>query len=70
MKNDTSKQQIPLAIQNHLIAAMSEHAKERLLSLMEPVVLDRDEILYEPGARLSYVYFPIDAIVALTLVGS
>ena len=68
MKKDISAQQIPIAEQNQLFAAMSEQAKERLRPLLEPVTLKRDAVLYAPETSMEYVYFPIDAIVAITFV--
>lgn len=51
--------------QNHLLAALSETAKERLFSHMEWVVLLQGEILYESGELISHVYFPVDSIISL-----
>lgn len=68
MKKTSAKQQIPLQDQNYLFAALPEATKERLRISAEPVLLQRDDILIEFGAPVEYVYFPIDAIVALIFV--
>jgi CRP-like cAMP-binding protein len=56
------------APQNHLIAALPESERARLLSHMELVSLPLGKALYESGDRLSHVYFPATAIVSLLFV--
>lgn len=68
MKKSPAKQQLPLHDQNYLFAALPETTKERLRVLAEPVSLKRDDVLIEYNTPLEYVYFPIDAIVALLFV--
>lgn len=66
MKKSPAKQQLPIHDQNYLFASLPEKTKERLRVFAEPVSLNRDDILIECNTPLEYVYFPIDAIVALT----
>ena len=50
---------------NHLLAALTRAARERLLAGVEPVELVYGQILYEPGALMRHVYFPLDCLVSL-----
>lgn len=52
---------------NRLLAVMPPDALGRLLPDMEKVRLIAGELLYESGAELKHVYFPVDAIVAFLL---
>ena len=54
--------------QNRLLAAIPDSEWTRWLPHLEPVTLPLGKVLYEPGARLSYVYFPTTAIVSLLYV--
>src|SRR5690348_9829614 len=51
--------------QNHLLYALPEAEWDRLRAYLEPVNLPLGHVLYEPGMRLSYVYFPTTAIISL-----
>jgi CRP-like cAMP-binding protein len=53
---------------NHLLGALPAADFERLTRYFEPVALKLGEVLYEPGARMRYVYFPTTAIVSLLYV--
>jgi CRP-like cAMP-binding protein len=57
-----------IAQHNHLLAALPEEDFERLQPHMKPVFLSLGEALYESGATLRRVYFPIDSIVSLLYV--
>ena len=58
---------VPLA--NSLLAALPRKECRRLIDNMEQVRLTYSEVLYEPGERIKYVYFPTDSLVSLlTLV--
>ena len=54
--------------QNHLLAALPAGDFARLQADLEPVPLPLGSVLYESGARMSYVYFPTDSIVSLLYV--
>jgi CRP-like cAMP-binding protein len=54
--------------QNHLLAALPASDFERLSANLEHVALKLGEVLYEPGAKMRYVYFPTTAIVSLLYV--
>jgi CRP-like cAMP-binding protein len=57
------------AIQNNLLAALPRAAYRRLLPGLSPVELVFGEVLYEPGERITHVYFPTRSLVSLlTLV--
>jgi CRP-like cAMP-binding protein len=50
---------------NKLLAALPECELERLQRSLQPVFLRQGQVLYEPGAKLHYAYFPATAIVSL-----
>ena len=56
------------ALQNHLLDALPAADYERLRPHFEIVALRLGDVLYEPGARMRYVYFPTTAIVSLLYV--
>ena len=52
-----------------MLAALPGRSYRRLLSGLEPVVLKFGDVLYEPGQKIRYVYFPGNSLVSLlTLV--
>jgi CRP-like cAMP-binding protein len=51
--------------QNHLLGALPADDLARLLPHLELIPLPIGRILYESGAQLQHVYFPINAIVSL-----
>ncbi|HME40369.1 MAG TPA: Crp/Fnr family transcriptional regulator [Steroidobacteraceae bacterium] len=53
---------------NHLLAALPESELQRWLPQFERVEMPLGLVLYESGATLSHVYFPITAIVSLLYV--
>lgn len=59
---------VPTPLHNHLIAALSAEARDRILPHMEPVELALGEVLYESGDAIRHVYFPVDCIVSLLYV--
>ena len=50
---------------NRMLAALPKKEYLRLLPDLEQVTLRFAEVLYEPGVRLSHVYFPNDSVVSL-----
>ena len=51
--------------QNYLFHSIPTEEWERLAPLIEPVDLPLGKVLYEPGMKMSHVYFPSTAIVSL-----
>ncbi|MES2606217.1 MAG: Crp/Fnr family transcriptional regulator [Pseudomonadota bacterium] len=54
--------------QNHLLAALPTQDYERLLGHLELVPMLLGDMLYEPGKKQSYVWFPATSIVSLHYV--
>ena len=54
--------------QNHLLAALPEGDYARLAPHLELISMKLGDVLYEPGVRLRYVYFPTTCIVSLLYV--
>ncbi|HEY0747548.1 MAG TPA: Crp/Fnr family transcriptional regulator [Steroidobacteraceae bacterium] len=53
---------------NRLLAALPDTEWDRWQPHLEAVTLPLGQVLYEPGATLSHVYFPTNAIVSLLYV--
>jgi CRP-like cAMP-binding protein len=53
---------------NHLLAALPAAEWQRWLPQLERVEMPLGQVLYESGATLSHVYFPLTAIVSLLYV--
>jgi CRP-like cAMP-binding protein len=62
------KTSFPDPTENHLLAALPEVEKQRLLPQLECVEMPLGGVLYESGGMLSHVYFPTTAIVSLLYV--
>jgi len=54
-----------LSTTNHLLAAMSRQAYQRMLTGLKPVELTYGQVLYEPKGPIRYIYFPINCLVSL-----
>ena len=54
--------------QNHLLAALSDEARDRIYPHLELSTLPLGKVLYESGDSLRQVYFPTDSIVSLLYV--
>ncbi len=54
--------------QNHLLNALPNLDYERIAVRLELIQMSLGEVLYEPGAKLRYVYFPTTSIVSLLYV--
>lgn len=57
-----------MRLKNHLLAALSAEVQQRLLPDLTEKKLPLGKVLYESGAPMPYVYFPIDSIVSLIYV--
>jgi CRP-like cAMP-binding protein len=55
-------------VPNHLLAGLSGKDFKRLLPQLEPISLTLGEVLYEPGGRIRYAYFPNAGVVSLLTV--
>jgi CRP-like cAMP-binding protein len=53
---------------NHLLAALSPAARERIYPQLQLVEMPLGKIIYEPDDVLRHVYFPVDCIVSLLYV--
>jgi CRP-like cAMP-binding protein len=53
---------------NHLLASLPDEAWSLWADQLEPVDMPLGQVLYEPGVRLSHVYFPTTSIVSLLYV--
>src|SRR5437870_10224965 len=56
------------AHRNHLLAALPPAGYTRLSPYLELIPMKLGDVLYEPGVRLRYVYFPTTCIVSLLYV--
>src|SRR2546429_8624756 len=54
--------------QNHLLDALPRGDYERLAPHLELIPMKLGDVLYEPGIRMRYVYFPTTSIVSLLYV--
>src|SRR3954463_166882 len=59
---------MPPATQNLILAALPADDYGKLLPQLELVEMDLGHSLYESGAALQYVYFPVEGIVSLLYV--
>jgi CRP-like cAMP-binding protein len=53
---------------NYLLAALPKDDYERLLPHLEVIPMKLEEVLYESGSTMRYVYFPTSSIVSLLYV--
>jgi CRP-like cAMP-binding protein len=52
-------------ITNDLLAALSRSARQRMQADLELVDLVYGQVIYDPGAVITHVYFPVDSLVSL-----
>jgi len=60
---------IPSFEQNRLLALLAEGDLNPLVAGMQAVALEPPTVLYEPGAPITHVYFPLTGIVSLIVAG-
>ena len=53
---------------NRLLAALASADFDRIAAHLEPASVTLGEVLYEPGTRITHVYFPATSIVSLLYV--
>lgn len=58
----------PNPLENHLLAALSESAQDRILPKLRLVELSLGQVIYESGQAIDHVYFPTDCIISLLYV--
>lgn len=50
---------------NLLLCALPESHRTHLLTLLQPVTFLAGQVLYEPGERIRYCYFPTNCVISL-----
>src|SRR5258706_15834509 len=56
------------AVQNHLLAGVSDEDLARLLPSLQPLPIPLGQVLYESGEKMNHVYFPTTAILSLLYI--
>ncbi len=64
----TSQSPSAAPLENHLLAALSDEERTRLLPDLEPISFTLGEAVYESGGHIDYVYFPTDSIISLLYI--
>lgn len=54
-----------LGATNRVLASIPPKDYERLRAQLEPVSLRFAQVLYQPGGKIKYVYFPVDCLISL-----
>ena len=57
--------QMDIYMQNHVLAALSDAEYERLEPHLQLAHLNTGEVLYELGAPVKYLYFPLNCVMSL-----
>lgn len=60
-----SAERAPLPVRNRLLSKLEGEASLQLHSCLEKIVLHEGDVLYGPGDRVRYLYFPNHAIVSI-----
>lgn len=58
------------AVGNTMLLSIPEEEFTALRPLLEPVSLPRYQVLYEPGEKIDYAYFPNDGMVSLVVIAN
>ena len=64
----TRKNQVFATVRNRILLDLPPAHRARLLPNLETVPLKLGDVLYEPGGRIRYCYFPNDGVVSLLTV--
>jgi CRP-like cAMP-binding protein len=56
------------AVQNYLLAGVSDVELARLLPNLQPISIPLGKVIYESGEKMDYVYFPTTAIISLLYI--
>jgi CRP-like cAMP-binding protein len=51
--------------ENHILHALPSDVCQRLRPDLQPVTLFLGQVVYEPGERIEYCYFPTDSVISL-----
>lgn len=54
---------------NQLLAALSVAERGAFMAACEPVDLEFNEVLVQPGERIRHIYFPIDGVISMMRAG-
>jgi len=55
----------PQSAANRVLASIPRDEYRRLKAQLEPVAVSFGQVLYEPGAVIRHVYFPVDSLISL-----
>ncbi|MBD0390402.1 MAG: Crp/Fnr family transcriptional regulator [Nostoc sp. C3-bin3] len=53
--------------QNRLLAAMPQTLYEKLAPSLKRVMLQKGDILHDPGEAIKYIYFPLGCVLSITI---
>jgi CRP-like cAMP-binding protein len=54
-----------MAVENRILAALSDGERENIFPHLERLSLSAGQVLFEPGDRVRYIYFPINSVVSM-----
>jgi CRP-like cAMP-binding protein len=54
-----------MAVENRILAALSEGERENIFPHLEPLSLSLGQILFEPGDPVRHIYFPLNSVVSM-----
>src|SRR5258705_13885003 len=54
--------------QNRILAFLTRDERNRLLAKLKPINLKLAEVLYQTGARINLLYFPLTAVVSTVAI--